>query len=51
MKSILQKTQILFLLFAFGSIFSQQKMKLPKDVLFTWKLTESSLTRKSTGRN
>lgn len=46
MKSILQKTQILFLLFAFGSIFSQQKMKLPKDVLFYMEINGKQLNQK-----
>ncbi|MCQ4140502.1 hypothetical protein [Chryseobacterium sp. EO14] len=46
MKSILQKTQILLLLFAFGSVFSQQKMKLPKDVLFYMEINGKQLNQK-----
>lgn len=46
MKSILQKTQILLLLFAFSSIFSQQKMKLPKDVLFYMEINGKQLNQK-----
>lgn len=46
MKSILQKTQILILLFAFSSIFSQQKMKLPKDVLFYMEINGKQLNQK-----
>lgn len=46
MKSILQKTQILFLLFAFSSVFSQQKMKLPKDVLFYMEIHGELLNQK-----
>lgn len=46
MKSILQKTQILLLLFAFGFVFSQQKMKLPKDVLFYMEINGKQLNQK-----
>ncbi|WP_336716646.1 hypothetical protein [Chryseobacterium mucoviscidosis] len=46
MKSILQKTQILILLFAFSSVFSQQKMKLPKDVLFYMEINGKQLNQK-----
>lgn len=46
MKSILQKTQILILLFVFSSIFSQQKMKLPKDVLFYMEINGKQLNQK-----
>lgn len=46
MKSILQKTQILLLLFAFSSVFSQQKMKLPKDVLFYMEINGKQLNQK-----
>lgn len=46
MKSILQKTQILLLLFAFSSIFSQQKMKLPKGVLFYMEINGKQLNQK-----
>lgn len=46
MKSILQKTQILILLFAFSFIFSQQKMKLPKDVLFYMEINGKQLNQK-----
>lgn len=46
MKSILQKTQILLLLFAFSFVFSQQKMKLPKDVLFYMEINGKQLNQK-----
>ena len=46
MKSILQKTQILFLFFAFSFVFSQQKMKLPKDVLFYIEINGKQLNQK-----
>ncbi|WP_308003449.1 hypothetical protein [uncultured Chryseobacterium sp.] len=46
MKSILQKTQILLLLFAFNFVFSQQKMKLPKDVLFYMEINGKQLNQK-----
>lgn len=46
MKSILQKTQILLLLFAFGFVFSQQKMKPPKDVLFYMEINGKQLNQK-----
>ncbi|HCR76539.1 MAG TPA: hypothetical protein DIW37_09090 [Chryseobacterium sp.] len=46
MKSILQKTQISLLLFAFSFVFSQQKMKLPKDVLFYMEINGKQLNQK-----
>lgn len=46
MKSILQKTQIIFLLFGCTFVFSQQKMKLPKDALFYMEINGKQLNQK-----
>lgn len=46
MKSILQKTQIIFLLFGCTLVFSQQKMKLPKDALFYMEINGKQLNQK-----
>ncbi len=46
MKSILQKTQIILLLFGFTIAFSQQKMKLPKDALFYMEINGKQLNQK-----
>lgn len=46
MKSILQKTQIIFFLFGCTLAFSQQKMKLPKDALFYMEINGKQLSQK-----
>lgn len=46
MKSILQKTQVILLLFFISLVFAQQSMKMPADVLFYMEINGKQLDKK-----